>query len=295
MKSIKLLKGDKMALFVHFTDENNKNSIIKNGIKMETIHYENISKGIFCMPVIPDFYATHQWVRELKQYNSGNEILAVYFRIPDNEIIFCGKYNEKIVKINAAEAHNKLMNLEDKMGFQAIIDRKIYQNEITKIKNIPQIIGWRHFPKSHERKRCLCPACLTKGSYNSIKVKKVQLKKLFKKLRNTKELDILKDILYDINDLGVKIKAGTKDENTLLNLLDTNNEEVKCLVVDCMATLYAGYYREFYFENIYNGKLIDASVRALIKIYGNKIYDEIQIEKCTNKTIEIIKEYKELE
>ena len=67
------------------------------------------------------------------------------------------KSNEEIVKTNAVETHNKLMNLEDKMGFQAIIDRKIYQNEITKIKNIPQIIGWRHFPKSHERKRCLCP------------------------------------------------------------------------------------------------------------------------------------------
>jgi hypothetical protein len=61
-----------VAVFVHFTDENKKNSIIKNGIKMGTIHYKNIKKGVFCMPVIPDFYATHQWVREIKQYNSGH-------------------------------------------------------------------------------------------------------------------------------------------------------------------------------------------------------------------------------
>ena len=65
-----------MAVFVHFTDENKKNSIIKNGIKMGTIHYENIKKGVFCMPVIPDFYATHQWVRENKKSppQSGGEL-----------------------------------------------------------------------------------------------------------------------------------------------------------------------------------------------------------------------------
>src|SRR5215510_6515567 len=123
-----------MAIFVHFTEEKNKNSIIKNGVKLETIHYEIINKGVFCMPVIPDFYATHQWVRELKQYKSGNEIIAIYFKISDEEMIFCGKYNEDITKTIAAKAHNIFMNLEDKMGFQAIINRKIFPKEITKIK-----------------------------------------------------------------------------------------------------------------------------------------------------------------
>ena len=139
------------------------------------------------------------------------------------------------------------------------------------------------------------PACLTMGSYNSVKSKKTRLKELFKKLRHAKESDSLKDILYDIIDIGIKIKPGTKDENALLHLLDTNNEKVNDLVVDCMAALYTGHYRNFYFENIYNGKLIDASVRALMRIYGNKILNEIKIEKCTNKAIEIIKEYNGLE
>jgi len=176
-----------MAVFVHFTEENNKESIIKNGIKLVTILYENINKGVFCMPVIPDFYATHQWVRELKQYKSGNEIIAVYFKIPDEELVFCGKYNETIIETKASDSHNKFINLNDKMGFQTIIKRKILPNEIKKIKNIPQIIGWRHFPKSHEHKRCLCPACLSKGSYNSINAKKLKLKELFKKLKKPKK------------------------------------------------------------------------------------------------------------
>lgn len=283
-----------MAVFVHFTDGNNKNSIIKNGIKLQTIHYENINKGIFCMPVIPDFYATHQWVRELKQYHSGNEIIAVYFKIPDEEIVFCGKYNEAIIETKASEAHNKFMNLEDKMGFQTIIGRKIFSNEITKVKNIPQIIGWRHFPKSHEGKRCLCPACLTKGSYNSIKAKKAKLKELFKILKDTEELGSIEGIIYDIKDLGIKDKIGTKREKTLINLLNTNDENIKHSILDCMARVYGGHYRDKYknfcFENIYNGKLIEESIYGLTGMYGYKILDEIKIEKCTKEVIEIINE-----
>jgi hypothetical protein len=283
-----------MAVFVHFTDENNKNSIVKNGIKIATVHYKDIKKGIFCMPVIPDFYATHQWVRELKQYNSGNEIIAIYFKIPDDEIIFCGKYNEEFIKTDATKAHNIFMNLEDKMGFQVIIERKIISNEITKIKNIPQVIGWRHFPKSHERKRCLCPACLTKGSFNSMKTKRLKLKKMFSELNNAKEFGTIKEILYDIGELKIKDKVGTKNERKLLELLEMNNHDLNGSIIYCMSKLYKGHYRDFYLENIYNEKLVDESLEALHRIYGEKILTEIEMEKCTNVTIEKINEYRDI-
>jgi hypothetical protein len=100
-----------MAIFVHLSDEKNKNSIIKNGIKIEKIHYEKITRGIFCMPVISDFYATHQWLREIKQYSSGNNIIAIYFKIPDNELVCCGKYNDKFIQITAKSAHEQFMKL----------------------------------------------------------------------------------------------------------------------------------------------------------------------------------------
>ena len=286
-----------MAVFVHFTEENNKNSIIKNGITLQKIHYDKINKGIFCMPVIPDFYATHQWIRELKQYKSGNEIIAVYFKVPDEELVFCGKYNETIVKTKASDTHNKFLNLEDKMGFQTIISRKIYSTEITKIKNLPQIIGWRHFPKSHERKRCLCPACLSKGSYNSINAKKLKVKDLFKKLQTTNDHNIIENIICDIKDVGIKDKIGTKREGILKKLLNTNNEELKNTIFLCMIKLYGGHYKDdykkFLFENIYNGKLVEDSIIYLTVIYEDKILDEVKKEKCTNDVIKMINKYKE--
>ena len=285
-----------MAIFVHFTDENNKNSIVKNGLRVEKIHYEDINKGIFCMPVIPDFYATYQWLREIKQYNSGNEITAVYFKIPDDETVFCGKYNEKIIRTTAVEAHNTFINLEDKMGFQVIIIGKIFPNEITKIKNISQIIGWRHFPKSHEIKRCLCPACLTKGSYNSLNVKKRKLKELLKKIRSAKESYVIKGILCDINELRIKDKTGTEDEKMLLNLLETNDEILKISIINCMSVLYGGYYRDYYFQMIYNDEsndITETCIRALLRIYGDEILNEIKTEKCSSETIKVLNEYRD--
>jgi CRISPR/Cas system CSM-associated protein Csm2 small subunit len=124
--------------------------------------------------------------------------------------------------VKAIESHRIFISKEDKMGFQAIISRKILKNEVIKIKNIPQIIGWRHSPKSHERKRCLCPACLTLGSYNSNNIKKNKLNKLLKELNNTTEKKEIKDILYDISELSINWK--TKDEQLNKRLLEIKNE-----------------------------------------------------------------------
>jgi len=283
-----------MAIFVHFTDENNKNSIIKNGIKIETIHYDNINAGVFCMPVIPGFYATHQWVREIKQYKSGNNIIAVYFKIPDNEIVFCGKYNGQLIKVNATEAHKKFLELDDKMGFQVVIDRKILKNEITKIKAIPQIVGWRHFPQSHDRKRCLCPACLTKGSFNSKKYKKLEFKKLFKELQKTDDDNEIINILDKITDLKIKIKTGTKHEKILNKINEKNDSKIKASVINCIGTLYGVQYRDFYFKYIYNNEhntIVEFCIDILIGLYGSKILDEIDKTKCNEETIGIINEF----
>mgnify|MGYP003623764083 CR=1 FL=1 len=67
-------------------------------------------------------------------------------------------------KCSAAEAFAAFMKAEDKMGYQVIIPRKIRPSEIHKIKDIP-LIGWRYFPSSKNRKRCFCPACISKGEY----------------------------------------------------------------------------------------------------------------------------------
>jgi len=78
-----------LATFVHVFPAEKEKSILTAGIKAGKVHYDEIQKGIFCMPVISDFYATHQWVREIMRRHKN--ILVVYFRIPDSDEVWIGK------------------------------------------------------------------------------------------------------------------------------------------------------------------------------------------------------------
>lgn len=153
-----------MPRFVHIADEKNAKKIQKNGIK--------ISKGrsgIFCMPVTNDFSISHQWLRELKR-NGAKTLVGVYFKIKSDEKIWFGKYSENHQFEEVGKALKEFKNIEDKLGFEFLIEKKIEPNEITKIKYLPQNVGWRYSPTSHERKlNCGCPICI---SYGGIKSKK---------------------------------------------------------------------------------------------------------------------------
>lgn len=286
-----------MALFVHLTNEKNRNSILRDGIKQEKIHYEEASHGVFCMPVISDFYATHQWLREMKMNKSANAIIAVYFKVTDDERVFCGQYNGEIVKTTAAEAHKIFNDTEDKMGFQVIVPRKILKSEVTKTKKLPQTIGWRHFPKSHEKKRCLCPACLWKSSYGATRTKEAEMSRLFKALRNASEpLDIanaLGEIAYPVFR-GGKIQSG-KDEELLLKLSESQDPRIKERVVHCLSNLFGRKYFDYYLATFYETDSIEVADACLSSLYvlieGDDILEIVDIEKCSDEKKNLISEF----
>jgi hypothetical protein len=66
-----------MPILVHLADEREKASIKRNGIKIGKDR-----NGIFCMPVLPNFYISNQWLRELKgrQMELGVAIKEIMIR-----------------------------------------------------------------------------------------------------------------------------------------------------------------------------------------------------------------------
>lgn len=143
-----------MPTLVHLADEKNSLKILKNGLK--TGHYGG---GVYCMPVLPNFYVSHQWLRELKR-NGANAYVGVYFKIPSEELVYAGKYGQQHRLIPLGAAIKEIMALPDPLGYELIIDRKIFPNEISKIRHLPQILGWRYSPQSHNAKPCNCDYCL---------------------------------------------------------------------------------------------------------------------------------------
>jgi hypothetical protein len=154
-----------MPLLVHLTGEKNAAAIRRSGIKPSKKF-----DAIFAMPVLKNFVVTHQWLRELRR-SGQRSYCGVYFRVPDDEIVWFGHYNRPHVEICAAAAVGVIMKADDPLGMQIIIERRIDAKEIVKIRPLPQGIGWRYFPKAHETPLCCCPACVRRGQPFSRKLR----------------------------------------------------------------------------------------------------------------------------
>lgn len=144
-----------MAAFVHLTTESNVTRIRRGGIRAA-----KRTPGVYAMPVLPDFQRSHQWLRELRRWNGGRSLVAVYFRLPGDTPVVFGRYNRTHTEGTADEAVAALKALEDAAGFEAAILRDVAPDEITSTRHLPQLTGWRYFPEAKGRKPfCGCAYC----------------------------------------------------------------------------------------------------------------------------------------
>jgi hypothetical protein len=146
------------VLFVHLAAESALKSIRRSGIKPSAYSPRDVPLGVFALPVVANFYASHQWLRELKR-KGVRTIVAVYFRIPDEELVWLGHYREVHERMTAARAGGFLANLAEFEGFEVVIPRKIRPSEVHRTAELPQVLGWRYFPGAHGRKPCGCEFC----------------------------------------------------------------------------------------------------------------------------------------
>jgi len=152
-------------MFVHLTVEKQVKPILRNGITRLRKSRMTGQSGIYAMPVTRNFYISHQWLRELKRRGRG-PIAGVYFRVPDDEIVWLGHYNQAHQQMTAAEATAAVDDAGPAEGFEVIIPRRIEKKEIHRVRMLPQVVGWRFYPGAHGRRPCGCPYC-QRGEYGA--------------------------------------------------------------------------------------------------------------------------------
>lgn len=146
-----------MVSFLHIADKNDEASLVENGIR--AVKQPTGARGVFAVPVIPDFSITHQWARELKR-QGVRTLICVQFRIPDEELVLVGKYNGEKMEMTAAEAGATFREHTDPMGLEVVIPRKITAKEITGTYLAPRVTGWRYYPEAKGKKPfCPCRYC----------------------------------------------------------------------------------------------------------------------------------------
>jgi len=158
-------------MFVHLTVESRVGRIRRNGIARLRKCAADAPQGVFAVPVTRHFYASHQWLRELKRRNAG-PIAGIYFRIPDQQNVWLGHYGQVHRCLPAAEAVAQFSKAEDFLGWEVIVPRRIEAGEIHKVRRLPQVIGWRFSPGSKGKPPfCTCKFC-TRGDYGAAKLRK---------------------------------------------------------------------------------------------------------------------------
>jgi hypothetical protein len=175
-----------MPVFVHLTSHRNVAAIRRGGIGL--IKRRLRPRGVYALPVTPNFSISHQWLRELKR-DGGGTIVGIYFRVPDGETVEVGHYDSLHCEMSAAEASALLREAERRdpaaaraadekskavqrkrvlpsspEGFEVVIPRRIAPSEILKVKALPQVVGWRHRPGANGTPPCVCMCC-ERGRY----------------------------------------------------------------------------------------------------------------------------------
>ncbi|WP_329407243.1 HEAT repeat domain-containing protein [Nocardia vinacea] len=212
-----------MALLVHLTPEKNARRIRRAGITAR-----GFGRGVFCMPVMPSYVLSHQWLRELRR-GGQRLIIAVNFRIPDDEPVLVGHYSAASTEMTVAEAVSVILHAEDARGYQIVVPRSIAPAELHRVRHVRQVTGWRYHPNAHGRPPCACPACLGPGEFKAADLRRrfpteppeLTKPQLLDQLRNAGNDDELIDALYG---LGRRSRGDVAD---IAHLLDHANPEVR--------------------------------------------------------------------
>jgi hypothetical protein len=152
-----------MARFTHLAHESDEKAIVRSGIKPSP--YDGDALGVHAMPVLPDFFASHQWLRELRR-RSPVPLVAIDFVIADDEEVRVGHYSAPHTPMTAAEASGVILGAEDARGYEVVILRKIEPTEIRRSRRVPQVVGWRYWPDAHGKRPCSCDVC-QRGTYKA--------------------------------------------------------------------------------------------------------------------------------
>jgi hypothetical protein len=181
-----------MPVFVHLAAQKSVPAILRNGLAP---HRRRQPRGVFAMPVTRNFAIRHQWLRELKR-RGQRPLVGIYFRLSGHEPVAVGRYNLPHTKMTAADAVALLWHAEYRCpacarrqdeksrtvqqgrrlpaspeGYEVIVPRRVGTADIIRVRMLPQSLGWRYYPGSHEKPPCIC-LCCERGQYGVGKLRR---------------------------------------------------------------------------------------------------------------------------
>ena len=192
-----------MPVMVHLTSAKYVQRISRTGIHKG-------KRGVYCMPVLQDYYSSHQWLRELRRSKPG-PLVAVYFRLNDDEQVECGLYWQTHYSLSVVEAVRLFRQQSDIQGWEILVPRSIKPGELHKVQALSQVLGWRYSPGSHKQSWCNCPVCVSRGEFNASKKRETRVSFSYKEVIAT---------LRRLNDQVGECQDHKENEDEIIRSLD---------------------------------------------------------------------------
>jgi hypothetical protein len=120
----------------------------------------DLRRGVFAMPWLPDFSATHQWLRELRRWRDGR-MVAVHFRVPRGEEVYVGRFGAPHARTTASKAVAWVQ--ASPAGAEVVVPRSILLREVVDLHTVTQLVGWTDTPEATQHFDYVCRVCLPHG------------------------------------------------------------------------------------------------------------------------------------
>ncbi len=150
-----------MAVLVHIAPEQATASILEAGIRATKL--ADGRRAVFCMPVLPNYFLSHQWLRELRR-GRGRNLVGIDFRLSSSEPVLLGHYGNPHVETTIGASIATITAHPDPRGWEVLVLRSIQRREILGVRALHKVVGWRYQPDAHGKPPCSCESC-TRGAF----------------------------------------------------------------------------------------------------------------------------------
>ncbi len=226
---------------LHLAPASKERAIRRAGLSGRRAHVRDeagavlaLPRAIFAMPVVPSFWTSHQWLRELRRWRD-ERMVAVHFRLPDDEPVHVGRFGEAHRLLPAAAAARWVMDHPD--GAQVVVARSIARRDVVAVRAPPQLVGWTGKPDGDGMGSCVCAVCLPPGTRELMRRVRGVFRTAVERARRATEEAELRDALSNLQ-MPLERARGRFPVAPVLAFAEDESARVRTTVAELL-----GFYR----------------------------------------------------
>lgn len=282
-----------MIQLVHLAPEGLRRRIERSGLRGQTYTFDGAGGSrdtiaVFAMPVLADFSATYQWLRELRRWRRPR-LVAVHFRIPSDERVLVGAFAQPKEFRTAGDAVRAIG--ASPYGQEVVVCRHVSADEVRAIRDVRQDVGWVETPNTGHAYECVCKMCLPPGSPHVLRRARAAFRRGVERLHSgPADEDALLAVLRSL-DVPLERVGRRLDPKKLLSLAKHESVRVRVSVVSLLGSFQAEAVEGPLTQSLTDAEpaVTGAAVRSLVEAFGARRARKIVAAQAPSRLAELVR------